>query len=158
MPDPTHPHPAEPTAPAPTAPTAGEPGPEATAEPEQITVYEAAGGMDFFHRLTAAFYRRVAGDEVLLRHYPEQVDLEPARERLALFLGQYWGGPTTYSDERGHPRLRMRHFPFAIGPEDRDHWVAAMTAALDELAPHPILRERFDRYFELSAEAMRNRD
>ncbi len=126
--------------------------------PEQrmITVFEAAGGQDFFDRLVAAFYRRVADDPVLLALYPEQEDLGPARERLALFLGQYWGGPTTYSDQRGHPRLRMRHAPFPIGERERDHWLAAMSASLDELAPHPELRRRFDEYFAMSAEAMRN--
>lgn len=123
---------------------------------DEVTVYEAAGGMPFFVDLVAAFYRRVAGDPVLLELYPEKDDLGPAQDRLALFLAQYWGGPTTYSEQRGHPRLRMRHFPFVIGERERDHWLAAMTESLDELSPHPILRERFDSYFAMSAEAMRN--
>lgn len=134
------------------------PAPDAAAEEEQITIYEAAGAMPFFHQLVAGFYRRVAADPVLLRLYPDQEDLGPAAERLELFLAQYWGGPTTYSDQRGHPRLRMRHFPFTIGPEERDHWLAAMNGALDELQVHPLLRERFDAYFTMSAEAMRNHD
>ena len=130
----------------------------ATPDPEQITIYEATGAMPFFHDLVAGFYRRVAEDPVLRRLYPEQEDLGPAAERLELFLAQYWGGPTTYSEQRGHPRLRMRHLPFTIGPEERDHWLAAMNGSLDELQVHPLLRERFDAYFTMSAEAMRNHD
>ena len=122
----------------------------------EVSVYETAGGAPFFTRLVDAFYAHVAADDVLLRLYPDPVDLGPARERLTLFLIQYWGGPTTYSDARGHPRLRMRHAPFAIGERERDHWLAAMTAALDELAPSAPLRERFDAYFAMAADAMRN--
>ncbi len=124
----------------------------------QISVYEAVGGQGFFDALAASFYRRVADDEVLLRLYPQQDELAPATRRLALFLGQYWGGPTTYSDERGHPRLRMRHAPFAIGPLERDHWMTAMNGSLDELQVHELVRTKFDAYIELSAEAMRNQD
>jgi hemoglobin len=124
----------------------------------QMTVFEAVGGQDFFDALSASFYRGVAADDVLLRLYPDQTDLTPAARRLALFLGQYWGGPQTYSEERGHPRLRMRHFPFEIGPTERDHWMAAMNAAMDELHVHPLVREKFDSYFTTSAEAMRNQD
>jgi hemoglobin len=124
----------------------------------QMTVYEAVGGQAFFDALAGAFYRRVADDPVLLTLYPDQSDLGPAARRLALFLGQYWGGPTTYSDERGHPRLRMRHFPFAIGPRERDQWMVAMNAALDELQVHPLVRDKFDAYFGSTAEAMRNQD
>jgi hemoglobin len=123
-----------------------------------MTVFEAVGGQPFFDALSSAFYQRVSDDPVLLRLYPDQEDLVPAARRLALFLGQYWGGPQTYSEERGHPRLRMRHFPFEIGPSERDHWMAAMNAALDELQVHPIVREKFDGYFATSAEAMRNRE
>ena len=122
----------------------------------ELSVFEAAGGMVFFERLVDAFYERVAADEVLLRLYPSPDDLAPARLRLTLFLAQYWGGPTTYSDARGHPRLRMRHAPFAIGEVERDRWMAAMSGALDSLDPAPPLRERFDAYFAMSAEAMRN--
>ena len=125
---------------------------------EEQTVYEAAGGMAFFEALVDRFYDGVAADPVLLPLYPEPHDLTGARHRLTLFLAQYWGGPTTYSDERGHPRLRMRHFPFAIGPGARDHWVAQMQAALDTLAPPPELRQRFDEYFAFAAESMRNQD
>ncbi len=123
---------------------------------EADSVFEAAGGMPFFVGLVDAFYQRVAADEVLLRLYPAPNDLAPARERLTLFLAQYWGGPTTYSDARGHPRLRMRHAPFAVGEVERDHWLSAMTGALEELSPRPDLRARFDAYFAMSAEAMRN--
>jgi hemoglobin len=125
---------------------------------EAQTVYEAAGGMAFFEALVDRFYDGVANDPVLLPLYPEPDDLTGARHRLTLFLAQYWGGPTTYSDERGHPRLRMRHVPFAIGPEARDHWVAQMQTALDALAPPPELRQRFDEYFAFAAESMRNQD
>ena len=122
------------------------------------SVFEAAGGMAFFDALVAAFYGCVARDPVLLSLYPDPNDLGPARQRLTLFLAQYWGGPTTYSEGRGHPRLRMRHAPFVIGERERDHWLAAMTAALDELDPPAALRQRFDAYFTMSAEAMRNSD
>ena len=121
-------------------------------------MFEAAGGMPFFEALVDRFYEGVATDPVLLRLYPKPDDLADARHRLTLFLAQYWGGPSTYSDERGHPRLRMRHAPFAIGPEERDHWLAHMQAALDALAPEPEVRAKFDEYFGFAAESMRNRD
>lgn len=130
-----------------------------TNEPEpsrEITVYEAAGGMAFFEQLTEGFYRRVKADPVLLAMYEDPTDLGPSRHRMQLFLAQYWGGPETYNAERGHPRLKMRHLPFTIGPVERDHWLDAMNASLDELAPHPILRDRFDAYFQMSANAMMN--
>jgi hemoglobin len=122
------------------------------------TLYEAAGGMPFFEALVDGFYDRVEQDPVLLRLYPDLDDLEGARRRLCLFLAQYWGGPTSYSDERGHPRLRMRHMPFEVGPNERDHWLDAMRAALDDLAPPPEVRAPFDEYLSMAAEAMRNRD
>jgi hemoglobin len=95
---------------------------------------------------------------VLVRLYPDQDDLAPARRRLTLFLAQYWGGPTTYSDERGHPRLRMRHFPFEIGPAERDRWLVHMQAAIDGLDPQPEVREALERYFGMAAESLRNQD
>jgi hemoglobin len=125
---------------------------------DQITVFEAAGGMPFFEALVDRFYEGVAADPVVRQLYPEPDDLSQARHRLTLFLAQYWGGPSTYGEERGHPRLRMRHAPFAIGPEERDHWLAHMQAALDALAPEPEVRARFDEYFGFAAESMRNRD
>jgi hemoglobin len=125
---------------------------------DQVTVYDYVGGMPFFERLVGRFYDEVAEDEVLLRLYPDREDLGPARERLTLFLAQYWGGPSTYSDERGHPRLRMRHMPFAIGPTEREHWLRAMRIALDEADPPSLVRIRFESYFDMTAEAMRNQD
>jgi hemoglobin len=122
------------------------------------TVYEIVGGMPFFEKLVGDFYDEVEADPVLLDLYPEPDDLGPARERLTLFLAQYWGGPTTYSDERGHPRLRMRHAPFVIGPAQRDRWLRAMRLALDEAGVSPALRIRFDTYFDMAAEGMRNHD
>lgn len=121
-------------------------------------MYDAVGGAPFFERLVDEFYLRVEADPVLLALYPDPDDLGPARDRLRLFLEQYWGGPTTYSEQRGHPRLRMRHLPFEIGPEARDRWLTAMRGALDELDPPPAIRFRFDSYFDMSAEAMRNHD
>jgi len=121
------------------------------------TVYERVGGLPFFERLVDRFYEGVEGDPVLLRLYPDPEDLAPARRHLSLFLAQYWGGPTTYSDERGHPRLRMRHAPFAIGPEERDHWLGHMRAAVASLEPEPDIRRALEGYLETAAESMRNR-
>jgi hemoglobin len=122
-----------------------------------LTVYDRVGGMPFFERLVDRFYVGVETDPVLRPVYPEQ-DLAGARHRLTLFLAQYWGGPRTYDRERGHPRLRMRHFPFAIGPGERDRWLVHMRAALAELAPPADVADAFERYFDNAAEAMRNRD
>jgi hemoglobin len=124
----------------------------------EVSVYAEAGGMPFFERLVDRFYDGVAADPELLALYPEPEDLTGARHRLTLFLAQYWGGPTTYSDERGHPRLRMRHAPFAIGADARDRWLTAMRAAVAELGPAPAVADRLLRYFEMGAEAMRNTD
>ena len=123
-------------------------------------VYERVGGAAFFERLVDAFYDRVAEDPVLLRLYPEAPDLTGARHRLTMFLIQYWGGPTTYSDERGHPRLRLRHLPFHIGREERDHWLAHMTAAVEEvtagLPDGDAVAAALIAYFTPAAEQMRN--
>lgn len=94
------------------------------------TFYDEIGGIDTIRTIVSTFYEGVAGDEVLRPLYPEE-DLGPAAERFTLFLAQYWGGPTTYSDERGHPRLRMRHAPFAVTPLARDHWLRHFRAGLD---------------------------
>lgn len=99
---------------------------------EQHTFYDRVGGSPVFHALAEGFYRRVAADPVLRPMYPEE-DLDPARRRLQLFLEQYWGGPSTYSEERGHPRLRMRHLPFKIDGEARERWLTCMTASVEEL-------------------------
>lgn len=125
-------------------------------EPVEVTLYEAVGGMPFFERLVDAFYAGVATDPVLLPLYPEQPDLSGARHRLTLFLAQYWGGPTTYSDERGHPRLRMRHFPFRIGTLERDRWLHHMLGAVESLDPPEVVREALVGYFVPSAEHLRN--
>ena len=125
---------------------------------DERTVFDAVGGMPFFERLVDAFYDGVAADPPLLALYPEPEDLRGARRRLTLFLAQYWGGPATYDEERGHPRLRMRHFPFPIGPDARDRWLRHMRAALDEADPPTDARRAFDEYFAMAAEAMRNRD
>jgi hemoglobin len=99
------------------------------------TLYQRAGGQDWFDALVERFYDRVEADPVLRPLYPE--DLGPGKRHLALFLGQYWGGPGTYSELRGHPRLRARHLPFAIGQAERDAWVAHMTAAVREGGLNP---------------------
>jgi hemoglobin len=127
----------------------------AQAEP---SVYQLVGGMPFFEGLVDRFYDEVAQDPVLILLYPEPDDLAPARHRLTLFLAQYWGGPATYSEERGHPRLRMRHFPFAIGPAERDRWLTHMRASVAAMQPPPEAEEAFERYFGFAAESMRNRD
>jgi hemoglobin len=123
---------------------------------QQTSLYDAVGGMAFFEALVDRFYEGVADDPVLLRLYPEPEDLAPARRRLTLFLAQYWGGPTTYSEERGHPRLRMRHAPFAIGGEERDRWLVHMHAAVEALDPPEDAREALVGYFDTAAESMRN--
>ena len=125
---------------------------------EEPTLYVEAGGMAFFERLVDRFYEAVAADSELLALYPEPGDLAGARHRLTLFLAQYWGGPTTYSDERGHPRLRMRHAPFSISASGRDRWLIAMRWAVAELDPPRPVADRLLRYFEMGAEAMRNTD
>jgi hemoglobin len=107
------------------------------------TVYHRVGGMPFFEHLVDRFYDRVAADLVLRPVYPEG-DLSGARHRLTLFLAQYWGGPRTYDAERGHPRLRMRHLPFAIGAAERDRWLVHMRAAIAELAPPSDVAEALD--------------
>ena len=96
------------------------------------SVYDAVGGFPFFVDLVDGFYDGVAADPVLRPLYPEE--LTDARRHLAGFLAQYWGGPATYSEERGHPRLRMRHSPFVIGPAERDAWLRHMLASLDAVA------------------------
>lgn len=110
---------------------------------QQVTYFEAMGGHAFFDDLVAEFYRGVAGDAELRAMYPE-ADLAPAQERLLLFLEQYWGGPSTYSDTRGHPRLRMRHGPFAVTPRMRDAWLEHMLGGLDVVGPRHGLDPQLD--------------
>ena len=121
------------------------------------TLYHRAGGTPFFEALVGSFNAGVAADPVLRAIYPEP-DLAAAERRLRLFLIQYWGGPTTYDDERGHPRLRMRHVPFAIGPAERDRWLLHMRAAIAASAPPADVTAELERYFTMAAEAMRNRE
>jgi hemoglobin len=119
-------------------------------------VYEAAGGEATFRLLVERFYAGVAADPVLRPIYPE-ADLAGATDRLTLFLIQYWGGPDTYNRTRGHPRLRMRHQPFAIGRRERDAWLRQMTAAVESLALPRAVRDAFLDYFEAASTAMINR-
>lgn len=126
-----------------------------------VALHEAVGGDAFFERLVEHFYDGVAGDDVLLPLYPERDDLGAAKRRLSMFLVQYWGGSGAYSEERGHPRLRMRHAPFAIGGLERDRWLLHMLAALDATAAErgtaPELRDAMADYFVRAAEHMVNR-
>ncbi|WP_329521768.1 globin [Spirillospora sp. NBC_01491] len=120
-----------------------------------MTFYEAVGGEETFRRLVHRFYQGVAGDPLLRPMYPEE-DLGPAEDRLRLFLIQYWGGPNTYSRERGHPRLRMRHVPFVIGEPERAAWMRHMRAAVDELKLPEELDEKLWNYFTMAARSMVN--
>jgi hemoglobin len=112
--------------------------------------------MPFFERLVDTFYRGVATDEVLLPLYPEAPDLSGARRRLTLFLAQYWGGPHTYDEERGHPMLRMRHMPFRIGVVERDHWLATMSSAVAAVCADRDVADELMAYFTRTAEHLRN--
>jgi hemoglobin len=123
---------------------------------DTTTLYDRAGGMAFFERLVGRFYAGVATDPILRPLYPEP-DLAGAQRRLTLFLAQYWGGPRTYDDERGHPRLRMRHAPFAIDAAARDRWLELMRGALAAEAPPADVAAELDAYLGMAAEAMRNR-
>jgi hemoglobin len=128
---------------------------DALAAAPTANVFEAAGGEPAFRELVGRFYARVAMDPVLRKVYPEN-DLSGATERLTLFLIQYWGGPATYSQLRGHPRLRMRHQPFAIGRRERDAWLAQMTAAVYSMEMAPAVRKALLDYFDVASTAMIN--
>jgi hemoglobin len=119
-------------------------------------LFDAVGGLPFFETLTARFYAGVEGDDVLRSLYPDR-ELAPARRRLMLFLAQYWGGPLTYTLERGHPRLRARHLGFWIGPEARDRWLHHMLAAVEASGASMEMRSRLTEYFVSAAAAMQNR-
>ena len=119
------------------------------------TVWSQIGGTETFERIVRSFYRGVREDPVLAPMYPD-ADWEGAIRRLRMFLEQYWGGPTTYSEERGHPRLRMRHAPFHINPDARDRWLAHMHAALDEAELPPMHDAAIRDYVERAAHAMVN--
>lgn len=122
---------------------------------ESVTLYDLVGE-ETFRELVRRFYEAVPDDPVLAPLYDED-DLDGARERLTLFLIQYWGGPTTYSEQRGHPRLRMRHAPFPIGEAERDAWLARMREALDSLELEPAHDAALWSYLTTAAESLRNR-
>ncbi|SFB96208.1 globin [Streptomyces aidingensis] len=119
------------------------------------TFYEQVGGEETFRRLVRRFYEGVAEDPVLRPMYPEE-DLGPAEERLRLFLIQYWGGPRTYSEQRGHPRLRMRHAPFAVNREAHDAWLRHMREAVDSLGLDPGPAKQLWNYLVFAAGSMIN--
>ena len=135
-----------------------------TDESAAPSLFSRVGGGAFFERLVDVFYDGVEADGVLAPLYPDAPDFGPARHRLTLFLQQYWGGPTTYLSERGHPRLRMRHLPFHVGPLERDRWLVHMAAAVevacDELDAAPEARREVAStlmdYFVPAAEHLRN--
>lgn len=127
-----------------------------TYSPETSTLFQRVGGMQFFIDLVEKFYEGVEPDPVLRPLYPE--DLEPGKTHLALFLGQFWGGPPQYSMERGHPMLRRRHFPFAIGQVERDAWVKHMTNAVAAMTVTPQDAGLLLGYFDDAATFMINRD
>ena len=112
--------------------------------------------MEFFERLVDRFYEGVQTDDVLAPLYPEAPDFSGARHRLTLFLAQYWGGPTTYDDERGAPKLRMRHLPFPVGPLQRDRWLQHMTNAVGASGASDEIRATLLGYFIPAAEHLRN--
>ena len=120
------------------------------------SLFDQVGGEAFFVQLVDAFYAVVETDETLRPMYPD--DLTDARRHLTLFLMQYWGGPRTYQDERGHPRLRMRHAPFRVTKTARDAWLAAMGAALEQMREQ-LSDEQFTElssYFAMAANQLRN--
>ena len=119
------------------------------------TFYDEVGGHDTFVKLVHEFYRGVAADPALRAIYPEE-DLGPAEVRLRMFLEQYWGGPTTYSEQRGHPRLRMRHHPFKVTPVQRDRWLLHMLAAVDTLDLAPAHDLLLRDYLERAAHSLVN--
>lgn len=127
----------------------------ASSEEPEVSFFEAVGGEPTFRRLVDAFYAGVAQDPLLRPMYPEE-DLGPAAERLTLFLMQYWGGPTTYGDTRGHPRLRMRHAPFAVTPAAAERWLVHFREGLDKAALTPAQDEQFWGYVTHAAQFMVN--
>ncbi len=124
-------------------------------EPVQGNFWQEVGGRATFEKLVRAFYEGIRTDEVLLPMYPED-DLEGAIQRLTGFLEQYWGGPNTYSQERGHPRLRMRHVAFKVNPDARDRWLTHMRAAQDTLELSPLHDAQLWGYLERAAHSLVN--
>ena len=119
--------------------------------------YDEVGGDETFRTIVAKFYQLVREDEILRPLYPDD-ELDAAEERLRMFLEQYWGGPRTYSDQRGHPRLRMRHAPFRIGPIERDAWLRCMRIAVDEADLDDEHRAQLWQYLQYAAISMMNAD
>src|SRR5690606_37579508 len=119
------------------------------------TFYESVGGRETFRGIVARLYEGVADDDVLRPMYPE-MDLAPAADRLAMCLEQYWGGPTTYSEQRGHPRLRMRHAPYHVNPDARDRWLAHMKVAVQEAGLAPLHEAQLWDYLERAAHSLIN--
>ena len=119
------------------------------------TFYDAVGGEDFFIKLVDGFYEGIETDEVLRPMYVA-VDLTESKRHLMLFLQQYWGGPTTYQEERGHPRLRMRHFPFAVDADARDRWLKHMKASLDKIEIESHLKDQLWTYLVSAAHSLIN--
>jgi len=124
-------------------------------QPDDETFYDLVGGADTFRRLVHRFYQGVADDPLLRPMYPEP-ELDGAERRLRMFLEQYWGGPKTYGEERGHPRLRMRHVPFRIGSAQRDAWLGHMRDAIDELELSPEHDATLWRYLTMAADSLVN--
>jgi hemoglobin len=124
---------------------------------ETQNFFAEVGGAPVFEKLVARFYQEVAADDVLRPLYPEE-DLGPAEVRLRMFLEQYWGGPRTYSDQRGHPRLRMRHAPFKVGPIERDAWLRCMRVAVDDIDLDEAHRAQLWQYLQFAAASMVNSD
>ena len=125
------------------------------AQGEGQSFFDAVGGHETFAGIVHRFYDGVKDDDILAPMYPSH-DMDGAVERLTLFLEQYWGGPTTYSDTRGHPRLRMRHQPFHVNPEARDRWVLHMRAAVDAAGLSPLHASTLLDYLERAAHSMIN--
>lgn len=128
--------------------------PEESVENEP-TPYELFGGHEFFTSLVHSFYQKVPHDPILSAMYPDQ-DYEGAEWRLRSFLEQYWGGPQTYSEQRGHPRLRMRHAGFHIDSEARNHWLLLMAASLQEQGLAESLEKELWKYLVAAAYGMQN--
>jgi hemoglobin len=120
--------------------------------------YDEVGGAETFRTIVSTFYKLVRDDEILRPLYPDD-DLDGAEVRLRMFLEQYWGGPRTYSEQRGHPRLRMRHAPFRVGPFERDAWLRCMHTAIAEIDTETLddaHRQTMLEYFKMAAESMIN--
>jgi hemoglobin len=130
-----------------------------TQEAQERTFFDEIGGMPVIEGIVRRFYEGVATDEVLGPMYPaEDLADGSAERRLRLFLAQYWGGPTTYSEERGHPRLRMRHAPFRVDRVAQEHWLMHFRAGLDEAGLTPEQDAKFWGYVTYAAEFMLNTD